>query len=174
MKEELNLIIKRDYNKFLTYAKNMNNGKDDPRDIINECILELYEKSDEKLEKILTYIDYYIIQMVKFSSQSKTSRYQQKFNRIEFDRNVCPTQLFNNESEEVIINPYSEIEFCHIERILEENTDWYTKEVFLKYSKNKGSFRKLSLETGIPTSALYKAFLKGKEIIKENLKLERD
>ena len=43
---------------------------------------------EEKQLKIISYIDYYILQMIKISSLSATSSYQQKYNKILIDKNI--------------------------------------------------------------------------------------
>ena len=112
---ELDRVITENYKKYLKYAQNMNNHRDDPQDILNECLAELYEKEDSKIEAILGYIDYYLIRMIKFSSQSKTSRYQQKYNKLLIDENKSSSSGIDIIDEE---EDFIDISFSDAEKIL--------------------------------------------------------
>lgn len=88
IKNKVNERITNNYSKYLQIANNLGNKKDEPEDVLNEILLEVLELPDTKLNKIIKYIDGYIIQMLKFSFQSRTSKYQYRYNKMLTDKNI--------------------------------------------------------------------------------------
>lgn len=164
-KSELDNLIKNNYKKYLQFAKNMANGKDDPRDVLQECLLEIYEMTEKKQKEIIPYLEYYLIQMIKFSFRSNTSKYQQRYNKLKLSDNVSVETLLSDDEEYVEVNVTVE----EIEKILTDNCNWYEREVFLRYVNNKKSFKTMETETDIPASSLYNTYNKVKKILQEKL-----
>lgn len=166
-KKTLDNLVNRNYKKYLQFAKNMANGKDDPRDVLQECLTEIYEMKIEKQSEILPYFEYYLIRMLKFSFRSDTSRYQQKYNKLKIDANVCVESLL----EDIIETETESPSISEIENVLNENCSWYEREVFLRYVNGNKSFKTFEKETGIPASSLYNTYNKVKKILQEKLYL---
>ena len=85
VRAKLNEKITANYAKYHEYCRNMANGKDDPDDVLQECLAEICSMSASKLETVIPYLDYYIIQMIKYSMRSRTSKYFYKYHRNEVD-----------------------------------------------------------------------------------------
>lgn len=162
----LDNIITKNYDSYLRYAKRLCNKIDDPQDILQECIMYIYEIKDDKIEEILTYIDYYILQMIKFSAISVNSKYQRKYNLIKFDKTFNIEELKN-----IPVNEESyKIKEEDIMNILLTKCSWYEREVFLQYNRDNKTFKSFEEETGIPSSSLYKTYRKVKTILQTEIK----
>ena len=198
-KELLDDIITKNYNEYLSVAKKYK-SIDSPQDILQECLCIIYEMPEEKQLKIISYIDYYILQMIKISSLSATSSYQQKYNKILIDKNIdsynylieCPIEEYTEPLEyfddEVItkelIMSYvnrrikkvpNEIIVNNILTIikttLKDKCNWYEETVFMQYIITKKPFYIIGKETGIPASSLFETYKRVKKILIENLYL---
>lgn len=213
-KEELHRTINLNYDRYLKYAKNMKNTKDEPCEVLHECIINLYNKKEEKIKKILPFLDWYLIRMIELSNKSNTSSYQQKINKFknntrEINNKDCeylgdtenlgdsPDYIFyditlkdlyekdfdgllkyvlNHKNDDDEFEYISNIKKEEIKKfrknvmnILEEKCTWYQKEVFLRYMMGKTSFGRMSKETGIVCSSLFKTFTLVKNILKSNI-----
>ncbi len=167
MNAHINKLISENYNKYLGIAIGYSNGVDDPRDILQECLLYVCEMDIEKQDAISSYFDYYLFQMIKYSSISKTSKYQQKYNKILKGDGYNLDYLIDNDSLVLEESPKVTLEDIH--KVLEEQCNWYEREVFLQYTTTDKSFKKFEEDTGIPASSLFNTYTKLKNILKENL-----
>lgn len=169
-KERLDKHITRNYNKYVEITRKMSNGiNESPFDIVNETLCEIYELSDEKKQSILDgeYLDYYIIQIIKYSLYSPTSRYNRKYNLLKIDRNIDIVNFINSSDEpEKVID--IEKTANKINEILNE-CNWYDREVVLRYVHGSKSFQKMSNETKIPVSSLWNTYRKTVEYVKNRL-----
>ena len=166
-KNKLDKLVTSNYKKYLQYATNMTNGIEDPRDVLQECIMEIYELDETKIKEILPYFEFYLIQMIKYSFRSKTSKYQQKYNKVVFDKNIDIEVLLDIPEE----TPVDEITIEDIEKVLNNECSWYEREVFTQYVNSKKSFKTFEKETGIPSASLYKTYIKVKKTLQQNLYL---
>lgn len=170
IRDQVNQKITTNYNNYLCIAKSYSNKKDLPEDILHECLMYMLEFSDEKLETIYLYFDYYLANMIKLSFTSKTSKYQVKYNKMlytDFDDYYFENIIDDNEEDNYIVH----YDINDIEKILIEKCDWLSREVFLRYVKQYKTFKKMSDDTNIPISSLYNSYKIAKKIIKENLYL---
>ena len=154
---KLNEYIIKNYDKLLTISKNIGRQRNDCEDVLHEAILTIYELNDEKKKEILPYLEFYLIQVIKYSFYSKNSSYYRKYKMLEIDLNVIhfEPEYFDTISEE--LEKPSDISYLDVEKIL-KTMDWYSREVFLRHLKDGKSFNKLSKETGIPASSLFNTY----------------
>ena len=148
----------------------MNNHKDDPYDILNECLAEICELTEEKQLSIISYFDYYMIQMLKYSTKSKTSKYQRKYNK---DKEIIIKQPYTEEIiyEEDITFEY---ELNDILELIKDFDDIYSKEVMIKFiNSGKKTFNQFAVDMeklNIPRSSLYSAYKKSCSYIQNKIK----
>lgn len=176
IRQKLDALITLNYSKYLDIASQYK-SKDDPSDILQECLMEICEMNDTKLKKIFPYIEYYLIQMIKYSSLSKKSKYQHKYNHLIIDETIdikdyieknevddIEELALRKESEEFEIETYEKII-----KILNEHCNWYQRSIFLHYIESGKSFATIQKDTGIPMSSIYNTYNEAKQIIKKNL-----
>lgn len=167
IRKEINKLINKKYDEYLQFAKNIKgSSKEEPQDILNECILYLLENEDNKLEKIISYIDWYIIRMIKHSFHSNTSSYQVKYNRIVFDKNIDVTNITNKDADDNY-NFDIDKQLEQIEMNMQKLT-WYERAIFEKYTGEKTSWKKIEKETGIPASSANITYLKAIKKLRGN------
>lgn len=117
----------------------------EPDDILNETILELYDIKEDKLKHLLDShkLINYINRILYYSSTSKSSRYQQKYNKH-------PTSdlLHNHDNEDPQDDPkYSEEQYIKVEQA-RQNLEWYVNQIVELYI-NGDTFDKISKKTYI-------------------------
>lgn len=177
IRDDINNYITNNYDRLITITNKIRKtNKDTTEDVLHECIINLLEKDDEQLEKIINYIDFYIINMIRYSFWSATSGYQTKYNRIiikdeydvsndfSYNDNLIPTNLIDDMN---ITNNYFDEDLY--DKIINNinKLDWYSKKVVeIKIDKNCG-FLKISKDTGIPYSNLYYTWKKAIKKIKK-------
>jgi hypothetical protein len=162
--------IRTNYDKYLTYAKNMEHGSiEDYRDICNEAVLYIYEMTKEKREKIYKkgYLDWYIIKMISQSYSSNTGYYNRKYNMVKYDKNFDVD--IDLEIEELQEPDGDDERLKYIFYILVNKCSYYQQQVFIQYHFKHGSFRKFQTATGIRESQLWKTYQEVKKIIEDNL-----
>ncbi len=157
--------IEKNYKLFLTIGKRYQ-LKDDYRDIVNEVCLELMELPIEKQTDILGrgIVTWYFVKMFKLNAFSKNSRYQRKYNLLQFD---TIEDEFTVRDE---ILPYDDL-YDRVEAASVTELDWYSKRIFDIHVSGV-SFKKMAEETGIPSTSLWITFNSAKDKIKS--KLEKD
>lgn len=163
--------IEKNYSKYLEYSKNIKGtSAEDPYDVLNECILYMLEFPKKKQTKLLKggYTDWYMIKMITYSYQSKSSKYQQKYNRLSLDK-----EYEIKEMEDIIEEDedYDNVRLKFINYILQEKCNWYEREVFTQYITKFKSFRDFQDNTGISYVSLFQTYTKVKKTIIENLYL---
>jgi hypothetical protein len=186
-KESVTELINQNYNKYLAISKSIayEFGSSEHQDILHECILYVYEMSDDKILVMLPYFERYLMQMIKFSCQGKLSKYQQKYNKQQNDKNIIMESIqvdilddIEEPTEESIKtdslktfmeyyidqlkkNPVKDLE--KILNILKIN--WYDKNVYCQYIKTNKSFKTLSKELLIPDTSLFTTYTKVKKTL---------
>lgn len=108
--EAVNKYIEKRYERWLDYAKyhtSLAGIGDEARDVLNEVLAMLLEKSEAETERMLnskqgkyTELDFYILQMIKLNATSDTSPYRHKYKPIPIDENVDWTRLNITEEPE--------------------------------------------------------------------------
>lgn len=188
-KQKVNDKITKDYKSFLKMAKNIVKTGE-YQDILHECLVEILEFDEDKLKDIFPYFEFYLIQMIKYSFRSKTSKYQQKYkktnlildtnnygfeNKLLFipeninylDKNELNNiNLFDDsDSEDIKTEKINEIN-----KILVEKCTWYQRSVFLYKIENNLTFKKFEAVTKIPASSVFNTYKETLSIIRNNLK----
>lgn len=154
---KFNEYITKNYDKLLTISKNIGKSRMDCGDVLHEAILTIYELNNEKKKEILPYLEFYLIQVIKYSFYSKNSSYYRKYKKLEIDLNLInfEPEYFDTIAEELEIT--DDVSYSDVEKVL-KTVDWYSREVFLRHLKDGKSFNKLSKETGIPASSLFNTY----------------
>lgn len=108
--EEINKYVQKRYERWLDYASYQCSCvgiADEAIDVLNEVLLDLLQKPEDKLISLLTSksgqyteLDYFVLRMIKLNATSDTSPYRHKYKAIPTDANISYTQL---EIEEHII-----------------------------------------------------------------------
>ena len=177
MREELNQLIKESYDEFIKYATTISNNRDNPYDIVNDVLVDVLSFSDDKLEHLSDYIFFYILKMIKLSTFSSTSSYQQKYNKVfnnidgrdiwyvlnkselTEDDDVCEDKRFSYEAQD------------HIKIILNKHCNWYEREIYKMYNKPGMTYKKMSKLTTIPVTDLFLTYKEVKKKIKKHITL---
>ena len=109
---EINNYITKRYDRWLDYARyhcTLHGILNEAEDILNEVILSLLQKSDKKLDSLIsskqgqyTELDFYVLRMIKLNVSSPTSPYQSKYKQIPVDSNIdfSLLEIENNSIEE--------------------------------------------------------------------------
>lgn len=155
---KFNEYITNNYEKLSMISKSISNERNDYEDVLHEAILAVYELNDEKKTEIYPYLEFYLIQVMKYSFYSKNSSYHRKYKMLETDNNIIHLDDYELDSIiEDIDEPVSDITMADVEKVLKD-VDWYSREVFLRHLNDGKSFNKLSKETGIPASSLFNTY----------------
>ena len=179
IRAQVDKLVSANYNGWLKYSIKIKNHKDDPQDILNETLLTIYERTDEHLERILPYFEGEVKTILRLNTQSKTSGYQNKYNKIANNiQELSKIDIDYLQVPEPEINNYESVTYDEIEKFLVDNTAvynadaWYTIEVFMMKHKQGLTYDKMSEKTGICKSNLRKAYARIRKIIKEEFKLK--
>lgn len=166
IRERINKKIEDNYYIYKDIVMRFSNNYDCPEDILNETLLDILSLNDEKLEKIELFLDKYIVRILKLSFISKTSKYQQKYNKLLLKDEVEVNDLIKIDEEyDTTIDDRLYI----IEDILKKHCSWFEAEVFREYLYTKKSFDKISKECDIPSVSLWKAYRKALLKIKNKI-----
>jgi len=178
IREDVNKYITDNYDRLIKITnkiKNTNNNES-TEDILHECIMNILEKTDEDLCRIINHIDFYIINMIRYSIWSSTSSYQVKYNKIvikdEYDvtrdwgyddckiheKLIDDVNVSNNSFDEELYDKLME----NINKL-----DWYSKKVVEIKMERNCCFQKIGKETGIPYSNLYYTYVRAIKKIKK-------
>lgn len=166
----MNEYISDNYNKFLEFANNIKhyNLTEDPRDILQECIMYMLEFPKEKQDIMLEkgYVAWYLIRMITLS-YTENSKYQQKYNKIKYSK-FLNEEIKEEENEEIDLY---DIRLKLLYDILITKCTFYEQQVFIQYNFKHKTFANFSESTGITISSLWKTYQKVLKIIDENLYL---
>jgi len=176
--KEFSETISSNYDKYLRFANNMRNGKDDPQDVLQETMMELLDMPAQKQEKIMPYLDYYVIQMLKYSFRSTTSKYYRKYRMLQLESGEFSANREYEQSnfEEFDAAQSRDITFALAEQTLSEaGVSHFDKGVLMQYvSDPKLSWRAFATKTGISDSSLFAAFCRARDVLREKLACEQD
>jgi hypothetical protein len=164
MKPEIERYITKNYYELLKICKKITKNSDWAGDLLNDVILQLYDKSEIKMVKLDdNSIKYYIVYILKINWYSKTSPFFRK-NRMEssmyielYESMDYPEMNDNNDIHklmEIIETEWAE-------------TNWFNKLIFEKYMI-MGSLKKVSLDTTIPLTSIKRYVDETKSQIKTN------
>jgi RNA polymerase sigma factor (sigma-70 family) len=150
----LNDFIKNNYASLLKIVLNITKNRKDSEDLLHEAFLYVLLLPDNKKREILSYLSFYIIQIIKYSAFGKKSPYYKKNRQVEFDYDINIDRLVVEETEPVTIK---QITMKDVNVILKK-MGWYETEVFKRHVIDGKTFQQMAVETKIPISSLYKTY----------------
>lgn len=164
MKPEINNYITRNYYELLEICNKITKHNSLAGDLLNDVILQLYDRDNIKLNKLDdNSIKYYIIKCLTINWYSKTSPFYRKVRR----ESTLYNELFevaNLIDSEDIFTEHSMMEIVETEFT---EMDWFHKIIFNKYL-TLGSLKKVSVDTRIPLTSIARYVKETKTTIKQN------
>ena len=165
MIKEFNNYITREYNTLLKISNKMTNNDSYAGDLLNDVLLQIYDKPVLKLRTLDdNSIKYYIVAIMKINWFSKTSPFFRKVKR--------ESQLYNELSlVKEIVQQEDSLEEHKLMDLMEEEwaeLDYFRKIIFEKYMV-MGSLKRVSKDTTIPLTSVARYVNTAKEDIKHNI-----
>ena len=161
MRIEVESYITKHYYELLNIANKITKGNELSKDLLHEVIMQLYDKTEIKLDNYNeNNIKYYIVAILRTNWYSKTSPFHYKIRR-ESSLYVDLTHILEMEDDQ------ESFEKEHILCILEESwadLDWFHKSLFEMYLC-LGSMNKVSKKTKIPLSSIRRYMKEAREQI---------
>lgn len=164
MKIEIETYITKNYYELLNICNKITKNDSFAGDLLNDVLLQLYDKEEIKLSKLDdNSIKYYIIRCLTINWYSKTSPFYRKVRRestlfnelFEVNNLIDDDSIFSNHDIYEII----ETEFTEL--------NWFHKIIFNKYL-TLGSLKKVSTDTRIPLTSIARYVKETKQTIKQN------
>jgi DNA-directed RNA polymerase specialized sigma24 family protein len=103
MTSDVKKYIEKRYDRYLDYATyhcGCAGIADESEDVLQESLVQLFEKPSEKLQSLYDRqsgqyreIDYFLLRIIKMNATSDTAPYRAKYKPIPRNENVCYTQL---------------------------------------------------------------------------------
>lgn len=164
MKIEIEQYITKNYYELLEVCNKITKKDSFAGDLLNDVLLQLYDKKEIKLSKLDdNSIKYYIIRCLTINWYSKTSPFYRKVRRestlfnelFEVNNLIDDDSIFSNHDIYEII----ETEFTEL--------NWFHKIIFNKYL-TLGSLKKVSTDTRIPLTSIARYVKETKQTIKQN------
>ena len=164
MKPEINNYITRNYYELLEICNKITKHNTLAGDLLNDVILQLYDRKEIKLNNLEdNSIKYYIIKCLTINWYSKTSPFYRKVRR----ESTLYNELFevaNLIDSEDIFTEHSMMEIVETEFT---EMDCFHKIIFNKYL-TLGSLKKVSVDTRIPLTSIARYVKETKTTIKQN------
>ena len=168
MKQQITNYINNNFDELMVIANNITRNHDLAGDLLNEVIVQLYEKGNIELHNYEDEtIKYYLIKVLKINWYSKTSPFYYK-NRKESNNyselkpehtNYVTTDQEDHKSYEEMLTAVEE-EFAEL--------TWFNKRLFELYL-TLGSLKKVSKQTGIPIASTGRYIREIKQEIRINI-----
>jgi len=173
MIKEIENYLSTNYYQLYNIALKMT--KQDPltKDLLHECILQLYDKEVITLKNYdENSIKYYIVAVMRINYFSKTSPFHYRIRRERQIMNVDVATCWDISYEQ------QEFETERVYQLLEENyaeLDWFKKSLLDLYLSLNRSMNAVSRKTNIPKTSISRYINEIRKIVKEdiNLKLNR-
>jgi len=164
MKIEIERYITKHYYELLEICHKITKHDTFAGDLLNDVILQLYDRNEIKLSKLDdNSIKYYIIKCLTINWYSKTSPFYRKVRREStlYNELFEVTNLIDSEDvfKEHDIMEIVETEFTEI--------GWFHKIIFQKYL-TLGSLKKVSTDTRIPLTSIARYVKETKTTIRQN------
>lgn len=165
MKSEINNYITREYYNLLKIANKMTKNDAFAGDLLNDVLLQIYERDDIKLTKLDdNTIKYYIVAIMRTNWFSKTSPFYRKVRRESTLYNEI--NLINEIADEDNgLNTHEMIELMEQEWA---ELDWFRKNIFERYMV-RGSLKKVSKDTLIPLTSIARYVKTAKSDIRQSV-----
>lgn len=164
MKPEINNYIAKNYYELLEICNKITKKNTLAGDLLNDVILQLYDRKEIKLNNLEdNSIKYYIIKCLTINWYSKSSPFYRKVRR----ESALYNELF--EVANLIDNEDIFTEHHMMEIVETEFTEinWFHKIIFNKYL-TLGSLKKVSVDTRIPLTSIARYVNETKTTIKQN------
>ena len=165
MIKEIEQYIIKNYNELKKICIKITDNSDFVQDLLNDVLLQLYEKDDIKLNKLDdNTIKYYIIRCITNNWYSETSPFYRKVRR---------ESCLYNELKDYTDIPVEDNKTLDedIMTIVEEefgSLGWFHKDIFSRWIV-LGSHRKVSKQTKIPVTSIGTYIREAKETVKLNV-----
>lgn len=165
MIKEVETYITNNYYQLLKIAKTITKNHNLSQDLLQEIILQLYDKDEIKLKGYDdNQIKYYIVSIMRINWYSKTSPFYYKVKR-EIQKYQDLTEIHNtsedqDDFEKEIIYGILEQSWCEL--------NWFHKSLFEWYM-TLGSLKKVSLKTNIPLASIGKYIKEAKIEMKQDV-----
>lgn len=164
MKIEIEQYITKNYYELLKICNKITKNDTFAGDLLNDVILQLYDRDNIKLNKLDdNSIKYYIIKCLTINWYSKTSPFYRKVRR----ESTLYNELFDVGN---LIDDNDIFKEHHIMEIVETEfteMNWFHKIIFEKYL-TLGSLKKVSTDTKIPLTSIARYVKETKQVIKLN------
>jgi hypothetical protein len=143
----------------------MTKNSDWAGDLLNDVLLQIYDKGEVKLTKLDdNSIKYYIVAIMRINWFSKTSPFYRKVKR--------ESTLYNEITQMTeIVDKESGFDSHELVTFMEESwadLDWFRKNIFERYMI-RGSLKKVSKDTTIPLTSIARYVNTAKADIKQSV-----
>jgi hypothetical protein len=164
MKIEIERYIAKNYYELLNICNKITKHDTFAGDLLNDVILQLYDRDNINLNKLDdNSIKYYIVKCLTINWYSKTSPFYRKVRR--------ESSLYNELFEvSNIIDDNDLFTEHHIMELVETEfteMNWFNKIIFEKYMV-LGSLKKVSTDTRIPLTSVARYVKETRQTIKQN------
>lgn len=166
MHKKIEQYITKNYFELLSIAKKITRGHELYNDLLNDVLLQLYERT--KQIELKSYDDnsikYYIVAVLRINWNSSTSPFYYRV-RKESDKysplsdNYEVQDDFSERMDKEILIQCLEISFAEL--------DWFHKSVMEMYL-TQGSLKAVARKTGIPVSSIARYVNRAKGELKDN------
>jgi hypothetical protein len=164
MKIEIERYIAKNYYELLNICNKITKNDSFAGDLLNDVILQLYDRDNIRLNKLDdNNIKYYIIKCLTINWYSKTSPFYRKVRR----ESTMYNELFDVAN---LIDDEDIFKEHHIMEIVETEfteMNWFLKVIFEKWVL-LGSLKKVSMDTKIPLTSVARYVKETKQTIKQN------
>ena len=164
MKIEIERYITKHYYELLDICNKITKRNTLAGDLLNDVILQLYDRKEIKLNNLEdNSIKYYIIKCLTINWYSKSSPFYRKVRR----ESTLYNELFevaNLIDSEDIFTEHHMMEIVETEFT---EMDWFHKIIFNKYL-TLGSLKKVSVDTRIPLTSIARYVKETKTTIRQN------
>ena len=164
MKIEIERYISKNYYELLNICNKITKYDTFAGDLLNDVLLQLYDKKEINLNKLDdNSIKYYIVKCLTINWYSKTSPFYRKVRR----ESTLYNELFEVTN---LIDTDDVFKEHHILEIIETEfteMNWFHKIIFEKYMV-LGSLKKVSTDTKIPLTSIARYVKETKQVIKHN------
>lgn len=164
MKIEIERYITKHYYELLEICNKITKHNTLAGDLLNDVLLQLYDKENIKLDKLDdNNIKYYIIKCLTINWYSKTSPFYRKI-RLESSRYSELFEVSNLIDDDNLFTSHELFEIMETEWT---EVEWFHKIIFQKWM-TLGSLKKVSIDTRIPLTSIARYVKETKTTIKEN------
>lgn len=173
MQQEITNYINTNFIELQQIVKNITRNNELGDDLLQEIIIQLYEKKEIVLHNYEDdTIKYYLIKIIKINWHSKTSPFHYRIRKESQKYSELTYQHLNysdTDKEEII--EYEEL-ITNVEREFSE-LNWFSKRLFELYL-TLGSLKKVSNQTQIPIASVGRYIREIKQEIKQNINEKKD